>query len=85
MPSEVNVIVTNAVGQPAIDISDASVTLSSEEADIPRLPVELMQIGAAHWTGSVTIPAPGTWLVTTHLRVGEIRDEVLTGTITIAP
>ena len=84
-PNEVHVIVTNNLGQPAIDVAEATVALSLPAGDIANLPVKLQRVDAAHWLGSVTIPVPGTWTVTTHLRIGEFRDEVLTGTITVAP
>jgi nitrogen fixation protein FixH len=84
-PNEVHVIVTNELGQPAIDVAEATVALSLPAGDITNLPVKLQRVDAAHWFGSVTIPMPGTWTVTTHLRIGQFRDEVLSGTITIPP
>jgi copper transport protein len=84
-PNEVHVIVTNELGQPAIDVAEATVALSLPAGDIANLPVKLQRVDAAHWLGSVTIPVPGTWTVTTHLRIGQFRDEVLSGTITVPP
>lgn len=83
--SDVHVIVVNDVGQPAVDVADATVTLSSPAQGITSLPVKLERVGAAHWAGKVTIPEPGPWTVTTHLRIGQFRDEVVVGTMTVSP
>ena len=81
-PNEVHVIVTNGVGQPALDVQDASVVLSSDAVE--RLPVALTAIDAAHWTGTVQLPTPGSWDVVVRLRIGEFREETLTGTMTVS-
>jgi len=78
--SEVHVVVTNGVGQPALDVQDATLELSQGETT--KVPVKLSLIDTAHWTGTVRIPTPGTWRVLVRLRIGEFRDEVLTGTLT---
>jgi copper transport protein len=81
-PNEVHVIVTNGVGQPALDVKDASVVLSSDTVE--RLPVALTVINAAHWTGTVQLPTPGSWQVVVRLRIGEFREELLEGTMTVS-
>ena len=81
-PNEVHVIVTNGVGQPALDVQDATVVLSSDTVE--RLPVALTAINAAHWTGTVQLPTPGSWDVVVRLRIGEFREETLTGTMTVS-
>ena len=78
--SEVHVVITNGVGQPALDVQDATLELSQGEAT--KVPVKLSRIDTAHWTGTVRIPTPGTWRVLVRLRIGEFREEVLTGTLT---
>ncbi len=83
-PSEVHLIVVNDVGQPAVDVADASVELRSEQAGI-TLPVTLTRIAAAHWAGTITIPEPGAWTVVARLRIGEFRDESITTTMTALP
>lgn len=85
VPNDVHVIVVNDVGQPAVDVADATVTLSSANQGIASFPVTLERVDAAHWVGTVTIPKPGSWTVTTRLRIGEFRDEVVIGTMTVAP
>jgi copper transport protein len=78
--SEVHVVITNGVGQPALDVQDATLELSQGKAT--KVPVKLSLLDTAHWTGTVRIPTPGTWRVLVRLRIGEFREEVLTGTLT---
>ena len=78
--SEAHVVITNGVGQPALDVQDATLELSQGGAT--KVPVKLSRIDTAHWTGTVRIPTPGTWRVLVRLRIGEFREEVLTGTLT---
>lgn len=78
--SEVHVIITNGVGQPALDVKDATVVLT--QGQTTKLPVELTSVGTAHWTGTIVIPTAGRWNVIVRLRIGEFREEVLTGTLT---
>jgi len=78
--NEVHVIVTNGVGQPALDVKDASVVLS-RDADT-TLHVPLTQIETAHWTGSIRIPTAGTWTVVVRLRIGDFREESFHGVLT---
>ena len=73
-------VITNGVGQPALDVQDATLELSQGGAT--KVPVKLSRIDTAHWTGTVRIPTPGTWRVLVRLRIGEFREEVLTGTLT---
>ncbi len=78
-PSEVHIIVTNDVGQPARGVLDASIELT--QGAETKLGVELTTIGPAHWTGTVRIPKPGTWDVIVRLRIGEFGEEVVRGTL----
>ena len=78
--SEAHVVITNGVGQPALDVQNAPLELSQGAAT--KVPVELSRIDTAHWTGTVRIPTPGTGRVLVRLRIGEFREEVLTGTLT---
>lgn len=81
--NEVHVIVVDAGGRPAADVTDATVTLSLPERGIENLAVELVRIETAHWTGGVIPPFPGTWEVETRLVVDEFREEVLTATMEV--
>jgi copper transport protein len=81
--NEVHVIATDAQGMPSDEVEEAAVTLASDEVE--RLPVELQRIDDGHWTGSVVLPTPGTWTVTTRLRIGDFRDEAIVGTMPVAP
>lgn len=81
--NEVHVVATDEVGMPSTAVDEATVTLSS--AEVERLPVELQRIDDGHWTGTVTLPAAGTWTVTTRLRVGDFGDEAIVGTMEVAP
>jgi len=81
--NEVHVIVVDARGRPAADVTEASVTLSLPDRDIRGLRVDLVQVAAAHWSGSVGLPLTGTWDVETRLVIGEFREEVLTGTMDV--
>ena len=78
-PSEVHIIVTNGVGQPALDVKDASIVLSQGES--MKTSAELTSIDTAHWTGTLTIPTAGKWNVVVRLRIGEFREEVVRGTL----
>ena len=78
-PSEVHIIVTNGVGQPALDVKDAALVLSQGET--MKVSAELAPIDTAHWSGTLTIPTPGKWNVVVRLRIGEFREEVLSGTL----
>ncbi len=82
--NEVELIVTNAVGQPAVDVALADITLQSNDGS-QQLPVTVTLVGASHWIGTVTIPTPGSWRVTARLRIGEFREATVTGTVTIIP
>ncbi len=82
--NEVELIVTNAVGQPAVDVALADITLQSNDGS-QQLPVTVTLVGASHWVGTVTIPTPGSWRVTARLRIGEFREATVTGTVTIIP
>ncbi|MGI9186650.1 MAG: copper resistance protein CopC [Gaiellales bacterium] len=79
-PSEVHIIVTNGVGQPAFDVKDASLVLA--QGDATKLGADLTRVDTAHWTGTLRIPKPGPWKVVVRLRIGEFREAVLTGTLT---
>lgn len=78
--SEVHIIVTNGVGQPAIDVKDASLVLAQGEGT--KVSAELTLVDTAHWTGTIRIPEPGQWNVVVRLRIGEFREAVLTGALT---
>ena len=78
--NEVHVIVTNGVGQPALDVKDATVELAHDSET--RLPVQLTPVGTAHWSGTVRIPSPGRWTIVVRLRIGEFREETLHGVLT---
>ncbi len=82
--NEVELIVTNTVGQPAVDVALADITLRSTDGS-QQLPVTVTSVGASHWIGTVTIPTPGSWRVTARLRIGEFREATVTGTVTIVP
>ncbi len=82
--NEVELIVTNAVGQPAVDVARADITLQSNDGS-QQLLVTVTLVGASHWVGTVTIPTPGSWRVTARLRIGEFREATVTGTVTIIP
>ncbi len=82
--NEVELIVTNTVGQPAVDVALAFITLRSTDGS-QQLPVTVTSVGASHWIGTVTIPTPGSWRVTARLRIGEFREATVTGTVTIVP
>jgi len=73
----VALIATNDVGQPAIDVADGTVTLSS--SDDEQVPVDLQRVEAAHWQGTVMLPAPGVWEATARLRIGTSRNETVSG------
>jgi copper transport protein len=81
--NEVHVIVVDAGGRPAVDVTDATVFLSLPERGIEDLPVELVRIETAHWTGGVIPPFAGTWEVETRLVVDEFREEVMTATMEV--
>ncbi len=82
--NEVELIVTNTLGQPAVDVALAFITLRSTDGS-QQLPVTVTSVGASHWIGTVTIPTPGSWRVTARLRIGEFREATVTGTVTIVP
>ncbi len=82
--NEVELIVTNAVGQPAVDVTRADITLRSTDGS-QQLLVTVTSVGDSHWIGTVTIPTPGSWRVTARLRIGEFREATVTGTVTIIP
>lgn len=81
--NEVHVIVVDTGGRPAADVTDATVTLSLPERDIGDVRVDLVQVGVAHWSGSVALPFSGSWEVETRLVIGEFREEILTGTMEV--
>lgn len=81
--NEVHVIVVDAGGSPAAEVTEATVTLSSPSRGIEGLAVPLIRIEAAHWTGGVVPPFPGAWEVETRLVIDEFREVVLTGTMEV--
>ena len=81
--NEVHVIVVDAGGRPATDVTEATVILSLPARGIEGLAVELIRIEAAHWTGGVIPPFPGAWEVETRLVIDEFREVVLTGTMEV--
>lgn len=81
--NEVHVIVVDAGGRPAADVTEATMSLSLPERGIEALEVDLIRIETAHWTGGVIPPFPGAWEVETRLVIGEFREEVLTGTMEV--
>ncbi|MFM9125408.1 MAG: hypothetical protein ACKOSO_09780, partial [Actinomycetota bacterium] len=82
-PNEVHLIVVDDVGEPALDAADGSVVLSAD--GVERLPVELSQIEAGHWVGSVVIPRAGDWRATARYRIGDFDDRSLQGILVVAP
>lgn len=58
--SEVHVIVTPPGGTLA-PVVNVSARISLPDKDIPAIPVQMVAIGANHWSGNVQVPYPGEW------------------------
>ena len=60
-------------------VQDVTVALSLPEADIPNIPVTMIELGPNHWSGVVKIPYAGLWRA--ELRVSPSpNSQVLLGT-----
>ena len=82
-PNAVVVAVTNNVGQPALDVTNTTITVTSANASGTTLTIPLHRIGPASWSGDIVFPAAGSWNVSAKIRNGQTVLDVVTGTITI--
>ncbi|MEI6626241.1 MAG: copper resistance protein CopC [Thermoleophilia bacterium] len=82
-PNAVVVAVTNNVGQPALDVTNTTITVTSPNAGGTTLAIPLHRVGPASWSGDIVFPAAGSWNVSAKIRNGQTVLDVVTGTITI--
>jgi len=84
-PNAVVVAVTNDVGQPALDVTDATIKMTSTDLGGPTLAIPLHRVGPASWSGDISFPAAGPWHVSARIQNGQSHYDLVTGTITIDP
>ena len=84
-PNTVVVAVTNNVGQPALDVTNATIKMTSTNLGGTTLSIPLHRVGPANWSGDISFPTAGPWHVSARIQNGQTRYDVVTGTITIGP
>lgn len=59
-------------------VKNVTVALSLPEADIPNIPVEMIELGPNHWSGVVKIPYAGLWRAELRLSTAPNSQVLLT-------
>jgi copper transport protein len=81
--NDVHVVLTNAVGAPALDARDAALTAELTDAGVGRIDVPLRLLTTGHWIGDVVFPQPGRWTVRLTVRRGEFAIERLVESVDV--